>query len=220
MTHNFPIQMVEIDQNPFAVAVQNGKLSVNLTQLAKPFGKRVNDWLSTRTAKEYLEAMSRTRKTVLTDLLTVNNGGLPDERGTWAHDHNIVIQFAYWLNPDYSIKVNDFIFKVVTGELRVFNPSDFETGVLPKLAHYRDIFMEGFFYDYIELLKACGLSVSSGSVRRRKRKNPQEFRTAQDGLSLVSERYGKAIFFNAVAAKFNVETRIRRLDYEQQKALA
>ena len=186
--------------------------------MAKPFGKRIQNWLRSNDTKEYLSAIAKARKSALADLLTVVRGGTPGENGTWARDSNIVMEFARWLSPDYSIKVNDLMIKLLTGELRVFRPADFETGVLPSLVHVRTLFEDDYFYPYVELLRACGLSTTSGSVRRRTRKNPQEF-VRSDGDCMVSERYGKAIYFNSLAAKLNAETRERRLDCELRQAI-
>jgi hypothetical protein len=220
MSNNSQFQMVEIDQNPFAVEIRNGNIGVNLTQMARPFGKKPKDWLRSNEAKEYIAILTDVQKCPSTDLIEVRRGGTIDEQGTWAYCHLLSIRFAQWLDKRFAIAVDALILKLLTGELCVFNPADFETGLLPKLIHYGDIFLKGTFYNYIELLKACGLSISRGSVRRRVRKNPQEFLNNKiNGALLVSERYGKAIYANSISMKFNSETRTRRLTYEAQQAL-
>jgi hypothetical protein len=69
------------------------------------------------------------------------------------------------------------------------------------------------YFDYEDLLIACGCSIRSGSKRRRVRKNPKEFIRKQNGIILVTERYGKTIAANAIVRKLNEETRKRRLSY-------
>jgi hypothetical protein len=128
------------------------------------------------------------------------------------------MRFAQWLSPKFAIKVDELIIKLLTGEVCLLNPADI-AGVLPKLVYFNGIYIQGFFYPYVELLQACGCSTRSGSVRQRTRKNPQEFIKGDNGVLLVTERYGKAIYYNSVSAKLNSETRVRRLDFQQQRAL-
>lgn len=58
------LQLVEIDQNKFAVETINGNVSVNLTQMAKPFGrsKQPIQWLRSEESKTYLEMLFRAAK--------------------------------------------------------------------------------------------------------------------------------------------------------------
>jgi hypothetical protein len=53
------IRIFNIDHNDFAAEVANGNVSVNLTQMAKPFGKSKQpfEWLRTREAREYITAL-------------------------------------------------------------------------------------------------------------------------------------------------------------------
>jgi phage anti-repressor protein len=83
--------------------------------------------------------------------------------------------------------------------------------VFPKLRKERTLFNDGFYFDYIELLRSCSCSLVSGSVRRRMKKNPQEFHKNQEGVIIVSEHYGKNIVANAITRRLNMETRQRRL---------
>jgi len=102
------IQMVEINHNSFAVEVRNGNVCVNLTKMAKPFEKRVETWLKTREARNYLDALSVTLKSVTTDLVKVTRGGKSELQGTWAYDYRIAMRFAQWLFP-HDLLFNSFI---------------------------------------------------------------------------------------------------------------
>jgi phage anti-repressor protein len=77
--------------------------------------------------------------------------------------------------------------------------------ILPMLETERDLFGERTGYNYIKLLMSCGCSVISGSVRRRMRRNPQEFFKNQLGQFVVSEKYGRTIVANAVTRRLNWE---------------
>jgi len=116
------LQMVEIDQSKFAIEVKDGEVRANLTQMAKPFGRRPADWLKTEEAKSYLVALSVTKKIVTADLVKVRNGGRPNEQGTWAYDHNVLIEFARWLNPMLSVQVNELVWKLLSGKAAILEP--------------------------------------------------------------------------------------------------
>jgi phage anti-repressor protein len=83
--------------------------------------------------------------------------------------------------------------------------------VFPKLQREQTLFSDGYYFNYIELLQSCDCSIMSGSVRRRIRRNPQEFTRNQLGVILVSENYGKTIAANAITRKLNAETTQRRI---------
>ena len=52
------LEMVEVNQSRFAAEILSGNASINLTQMAKPFGKIPKDWLRTEEAKRYIKAIS------------------------------------------------------------------------------------------------------------------------------------------------------------------
>jgi hypothetical protein len=88
--------------------------------------------------------------------------------------------------------------------------------IFPLLKKERTLFSNGLYFDYVELLQSCGCSVLSGSVRRRIRKNPQEFYKNQTGVILVSEHYGRTIIANAITRRLNMNTIQRRLLNENE----
>lgn len=113
------LQLVEIDHNRFAVEVKDGNISVNLTKMARPFGKFPKDWLITKEAKDYLEVLSVSRNLLTADLTRVIRGGTPDEQGTWAFDYRIAMRFAQWLSPEFSIAVDELLVNLLTGQATV-----------------------------------------------------------------------------------------------------
>ena len=102
---------------------ESNNCRVNLTKMAKPFGKRVNDWLKLPSTKEYLTILqcvkSDTRKNCIIEPLIVTQKGNSNEieQGTWATDYRIAMRFAQWLSPEFSIKVDELLVKIVSGEL-------------------------------------------------------------------------------------------------------
>lgn len=79
---------------------------VNATEMAKPFGKRCNDFLSTKQTKELISSLSAKTGISATDLVTVNQGG--NNQGTWMHE-DLALVFAQWLSPDFYLWCNDRI---------------------------------------------------------------------------------------------------------------
>lgn len=57
---------------------------VNATEMAKKFGKRPVDWLQNAQTTDYLEELSKVRKSTLADLVKVTKGGATP--GTWMHE--------------------------------------------------------------------------------------------------------------------------------------
>lgn len=82
---------------------------VNATEMAKPFGKFVKDWLKTASTKAFLNELSAVRNIVLTDLVKVKQGGNDrSAQGTWLHE-DVALEFARWLSPSFAIWCNDRI---------------------------------------------------------------------------------------------------------------
>lgn len=90
--------------------------------------------------------------------------------------------------------------------------------ILPRLKMDYDLFGQREGYIYLELLKACQLSLKSGSRSARVRKNGQEFWRNAKGELCVSETYGKAIITNAIARRLNMETKERRVQFQKELA--
>lgn len=86
--------------------------------------------------------------------------------------------------------------------------------VLPRLYKDIDLFGERLGYDYLQLLRAVGLSVSRGAAWSRRRKNPQEF-WMNNKTVFVSEEYGKNIIAYAAARKLSREMYLRRISHKK-----
>lgn len=105
------LELVKVNGSRFAAEVVKGNARVNLTQMAKPFGKSCKPtfWLRTDEAQRYLSALSELQKCNSADLIEVRRGGDPLEQGTWCRDYRIALRFAQWLSPEFSIKVDEAI---------------------------------------------------------------------------------------------------------------
>ena len=94
--------------------VANGKLTINATEMAKPFGKQKQPvhWLNNQSTNEFLKELSKLRNISLADLVRVNRGGA--NPGTWFHE-DVALEFARWLSPAFAIWCNDRIKEMLLG---------------------------------------------------------------------------------------------------------
>ena len=85
---------------------------INLTQMAKAYGKRVDNWLRLKDTKnlleefEYQEKLNNSDVSDLKPALIVKRG--KHEGGTWGHP-DIAIQFAQWLNKKFALQVSRWV---------------------------------------------------------------------------------------------------------------
>lgn len=84
----------------------NEDVMVNATQMAKPFRKRSNDFLSLKQTNELINSLSAKTGIPATGLVLVNQGG--NNQGTWLYE-DLAIVFAQWLHPDFYLWCNDRI---------------------------------------------------------------------------------------------------------------
>ena len=103
----------EKEPNPVSFTV-NGKVMVNATEMAKPFGdlKRPTYWLKNQSTIEFLDELSVVRNLTTVDLIQVKQGGYA--QGTWMHE-DVALEFARWLSPKFAIWCNDRIKELVKG---------------------------------------------------------------------------------------------------------
>lgn len=97
---------------------KNGQVWVNLTDMAKASGKRVDNWLRLVSTKEYLIALEHS---LGSEVMVSNVGGAPETTGTWAIDE-VAIDFAQWCYVDFRIWVNRQIKILLTTGKVELNP--------------------------------------------------------------------------------------------------
>lgn len=84
---------------------------VNATQMAKPFNKRCNDFISLKSTNELIHSLSAKTGIPATELVSVNQGG--SNQGTWMHE-DLALVFAQWLSPEFYLWCNDRIKELLT----------------------------------------------------------------------------------------------------------
>ena len=194
------LEVVKVDHVRFAAEILRGNARVNLTQMAKPFGKRPIDWLKTNEAKEYLEAVAkvqiftladyqsvavnntRVQKRVLADLVEVRAGGIPGTNGTWCNDRRIALRFAQWLSPEFAVAVDDVLLRLMFGDAVFAEPIN---GVEPMISGGKA------WYNYRDALESFGCR-RGNSASRRKLAMPHCFRVFY-GCNFITKEYFLAL---------------------------
>ena len=75
--------IIKFDYNGTIIHFSKGdNVMVNATEMAKPFGKLVGDWLRLKTTTEFAEALSADMHIPISALIQVVKGG-NNEQGTW-----------------------------------------------------------------------------------------------------------------------------------------
>lgn len=115
----------------------DGNKMVNATEMAKPFGKPVGNFLKARHAKDYIllleerYAKEKTSEGEKKEVLRVVKGGDPESQGTWM-DEKLALKFAAWLSPEFELWVYDRIQELLTtgkAEIKSFSPSGIIKGL-------------------------------------------------------------------------------------------
>lgn len=139
------IELVQVDDKELAIERQSENCWVNLTEMAKPFGKKTAHWLRLKETQDYLKALAdeinnQSDKSHLApdqvadsqlgidDLIIVRYGGRKGEAGTWCTDYRIAMRFAQWLDARFSVKVDTLLVRIANGELIVNDSSLFRLG--------------------------------------------------------------------------------------------
>lgn len=94
---------------------------INATEMAKPFGKRCNDFLSLKSTAELINSLSIKTGISATALVVVNQGG--NNQGTWMHE-DLALIFAQWLSPQFYLWCNDRIKELLTTGVATLNNDD------------------------------------------------------------------------------------------------
>lgn len=95
---------------------------INATQMAKPFGKRPNDYLVLPSTNQLINAITRKSGIAENQLVITERGGL--NPGTWFHE-DIALDFAQWLSVDFRLWCNDRIKELLkTGVATVSNDDE------------------------------------------------------------------------------------------------
>lgn len=155
----------------------DGKMMVNATQMAKPFGKRTRDWLITQQSQDLLKAMTEAGNLASADLQFIKKGG--KNQGTWFHEE-IALLFAQWLSPEFYIACNRKLKELLTPRLLITAaPVKYE--------------IEGLIHDgkavfpFSDACKKLG-KIKYPKASKRKARHPEQF-VKLYGRNFITEQY-------------------------------
>ncbi len=113
----------------------DGNKMINATEMAKPFGKPVGNFLRLKETKEYIALLEErySHLNIGRDVLRVVKGGDTKDglQGTWMEE-KLALKFASWLSPMFELWVYDRIQELLlTGktEVKNFSPSGIIKGL-------------------------------------------------------------------------------------------
>jgi phage antirepressor YoqD-like protein len=101
-------QLQTFSYNGSAVTFQlaNGDVMVNLTEMAKPFGKLTADFFRLEQTSRFIKALEEKYSVMGNPITEIRQGGI--NQGTWAHQ-KLALKFAAWLSPEFELWVYDRI---------------------------------------------------------------------------------------------------------------
>ncbi len=132
------VKKFEFEGQTISFEFSDGNKMINASEMAKPFEKRVNNFLQNKETQEYITLLesrywnsSIGGNTGAREVLRVVKGGQPELQGTWM-DEKLALKFAAWLSPEFELWVYDRIQELLTtgkAELQGFQP----TGIIKSL---------------------------------------------------------------------------------------
>lgn len=110
------IRRFTYDNQVITFEFTGGQSMINATEMAKPFGKRTNNFLKTGVTKAFILALESKyeREEKPRKVLHIVQGGNDKElQGTWMDEH-LALKFAGWLSPDFEVWVYEKIRELLT----------------------------------------------------------------------------------------------------------
>lgn len=105
--------------------LSNGEVMVNLTDMAKAFGKRPNDFLGLPSTNELIEAVTKKFGITRSEVVMTIKGNYSDGRnqGTWAN-RLVALSFAQWLSVDFHLICLEKIEELLSQGVATINNED------------------------------------------------------------------------------------------------
>lgn len=116
------LQLFNYNENPVSFRKENDTVYVNATEMAKPFGKRPNDYLNLISTIEFIRAITRKNGIAENQLVITERGGL--NPGTWLSE-DLAIDFAQWLSVDFRLWVADRIKQLIKTGVTTITDDDY-----------------------------------------------------------------------------------------------
>lgn len=102
--HSFSKEAISSKEVMFAL--QNG-LQINATTTAREFGKRIDNYFTSKDTEEYMIELAKLCSLKISDLKVIVTGK-GKQQGTYLHPE-LVVHFARWCSPRFAIECDRFI---------------------------------------------------------------------------------------------------------------
>jgi len=141
-----------------------GKMMVNATQMAKPFGKQPIEWLRFQQAQDLINALTKVGNHSLADLKIVKRGG--NNPGTWFQE-DVALFFAQWLSPEFYLACNSKLKELLTQQVLI--------SAAPLKYEIEGLVHEGkAYFPYTAACQKLG-GIKYPKATTRKAKHPAQF---------------------------------------------
>ncbi len=110
----------KFEEQEIAFDLFRGDLMVNATEMAKPFGKRVRNWLRLDTTKSLIDAIKNDRRSDFKQLTSelFESSILEEKRGNHGGTfmcEDLALAFAMWLSPQFHVWILKNVREIIFG---------------------------------------------------------------------------------------------------------
>ncbi len=126
-------QLISRDFHGATIRQRSSDGYLNATDMCQASGKRLNNYLRTKTTKSFLIELSDfIDKNPVTpigvteqnqQLIQTMQGGTPEEQGTWVHPY-VSINLAQWCSPIFAVLVSSWVFELLKEGSVSLNPNE------------------------------------------------------------------------------------------------
>lgn len=110
MTNNIKILA---EYNKTSISARESDGFINLTQMCKANGTKLNDFLRLKSTKAYIASMASETGKCASEIIEITKGGDPKFQGSWGHPE-IAILLAQWISPEFHRWCNAHIFVLMS----------------------------------------------------------------------------------------------------------
>ena len=110
-------EICKFNGNAITFVVSKESMMVNATEMAKVFGKQVNEFMSSDRTKAFIASCLKNGKSLFSDSGVEKEEDLvvsKQRTGTWMH-RLLALKFAAWLHPDFEVWVYSTIERLLFG---------------------------------------------------------------------------------------------------------
>lgn len=110
-------KIIAYNESPITFALEkNNGMMVNATEMARPFGKKVNEFMSNEGTKEFVNEALKSGNSRFLGIECENDLVYSRQNsGTWMH-RVLALKFAAWLNPAFELWVYSTVENILFGK--------------------------------------------------------------------------------------------------------